>query len=205
MKFKIISLLLSSALALAACGGDKVENKETNTNETKTEQTSQTNNSDDSTSDDNSDNNDDQSINFNDIKTSPEDAIKTAQSEVQGSLKSISFDKDDNKWVYDVSIIDSSNKKHELKIDADNNKIIKSEVDDDQDNEKEQTFDYGKFVPVDEVIKAAQAVYKGDVKEWSLDHDDGKFKYNIELKGKDGKTKEFEIDPENKKILSQDT
>lgn len=223
MKYKILTLMLSSALALSACGNDGNEKESSPNDETKTEETTQTNNdsnndddkndddvddknadnTDEATEADDADDNNEASISIDDIKTMPEEAIKTAKSKVQGQLESISFDHDNNKWVYAVSLIDSNNKTHEVKVDAENNKIIKTEVEDDTDNVK--TFDYGKFAPVDKIIKTAQKVYDGDVKEWSLDHDDGMFKYNLELKGKDGKSKEFEIDAKNMKIISKDS
>lgn len=225
MKYKILTLIISSALALSACGNDGNEKESSPNDETKTEETTQTNNdsnnddddkndnddvddknadnTDEATEADDADDNNEASISIDDIKTMPEEAIKTAKSKVQGQLESISFDHDNNKWVYAVSLIDSNNKTHEVKVDAENNKIIKTEVEDDTDNVK--TFDYGKFVPVDKIIKSAQKVYDGDVKEWSLDHDDGMFKYNLELKGKDGKSKEFEIDAKNMKIISKDS
>lgn len=225
MKYKILTLMLSSVLALSACGNGGNEKESSPNDETKTENTTKTNNDNNNDADDKNDNDDvddknadntdeateaddaddnnEASISIDDIKTMPEEAIKTAKSKVQGQLESISFDHDNNKWVYAISLIDSNNKTHEIKVDAENNKIIKTEVEDDTDNVK--TFDYGKFVPVDKIIKTAQKVYDGDVKEWSLDHDDGMFKYNLELKGKDGKSKEFEIDAKNMKIISKDS
>ncbi|WP_414044387.1 PepSY domain-containing protein [Macrococcus animalis] len=235
MKFKILSLILSSTLAFAACNNDAKDIEKAPKDETKTEQQSEktdtkatdTNDADDNANKDNTakddadddnqadvdntdeateadddDDSNEASISIDQIKTMPEDAIKTAQSKVQGDLESISFDHDNNKWVYAISLIDSNKKTHEIKVDVKENKVLSTEVEDDTDNVK--TFDYGKFVPVDKIIKTAQKVYDGDIKEWSLDHDDGKFKYNLEIKGKDGKTKEFEIDAKDMKILSQD-
>ncbi|WP_414045313.1 PepSY domain-containing protein [Macrococcus equi] len=235
MKFKIIGLILSSTLALAACNNDAKDIEKAPKDETKTEQQSEktdtkatdTNDKNDNADKDNAakdeskdddqtdvdnkdeaseadDDNDknDASISIDDIKTMPQDAIDTAKTKIDGKLESISFDHDNEKWVYAISLIDTDQKTHEIKVDAKENKIISSKIENDNDNVK--TFDYGKFVPVDKIIKTAQKVYDGDIKEWSLDHDDGKFKYNLELKGKDGKTKEFEIDAKDMKILSQD-
>lgn len=237
MKFKILSLILSSTLALAACNNDTNDVEKSPKDETKQEQQSETtdtkatdtndkddnndedndakqegesstedsddvDNKDEATEADDDNDKDEASIKLDDIKLSPEEAIKTAQKKVDGDLESISFDHDMGQWVYGISLIDTNQKTHEIKVNAEQNKIISSEVEDDKDNEK--TFDYGEFVPADKIIKAAQKVYNGEIKEWSLDHDDGRFKYNVELKGQDGKTKEFELDAKDMKILSQD-
>lgn len=237
MKFKILSLILSSTLALAACNNDTNDVEKSPKDETKSEQQSETTDTKATDTNDKDDNNDEEnnakqegtssvedsddvdnkdevaeadddndkdeaSIKLDDIKVLPEDAIKTAQKKVPGELESISFDRDTGQWVYAISLIDTNKKTHEIKVNAEQNKIISSEVEDDQDNEK--TFDYGEFAPIDKIIKAAQKVYNGDIKEWSLDHDDGKFKYNLELKGQDGKSKEFELDAKDMKILSQE-
>lgn len=237
MKFKILSLILSSALALAACNNDakdiekspkdeskqeqqteKTDTKATDTNDkddnadekndakeegdSSVEEQDDVDNEDEATeADDNNDKNE-ASIKLDDIKVLPEDAIKTAQKKIPGDLESISFDRDNGQWIYSISLIDTNKKTHEIKVNAAQNKIISTQVEDDEDNVK--TFDYGKFIPADKIIKAAQKVYNGDIKEWSLDHDDGKFKYNVELKGQDGKSKEFELDAKDMKILSKD-
>ncbi|MCE4957873.1 PepSY domain-containing protein [Macrococcoides caseolyticum] len=237
MKFKILSLILSSALALAACNNDakdiekspkdetkqeqqteKTDTKATDTNdkgdntdeendakqegESSVEEDDDVDNKDEATEADDDNDKNEASIKLDDIKVLPEDAIKTAQKKIPGDLESISFDNDMGQWVYAISLIDTNKKTHEIKVNAEQNKIISTQVEDDEDNVK--TFDYGKFIPADKIIKAAQKVYNGDIKEWSLDHDDGKFKYNVELKGQDGKTKEFELDAKDMKILSKD-
>lgn len=237
MKFKILSLILSSALALAACNNDAKDIEKSPKDETKQEQQAETtdtkatdtndkddnadekndakekgdssveeqddvDNQDEATEADDDNDKDEVSIKLDDIKVLPEDAIKTAQKKIPGDLESISFDRDNGQWIYSISLIDTNKKTHEIKVNAEQNKIISTQIEDDDDNVK--TFDYGKFIPADKIIKAAQKVYNGDIKEWSLDHDDGKFKYSVELKGQDGKSKEFELDAKDMKILSKD-
>ncbi|WP_241692416.1 hypothetical protein [Staphylococcus pseudintermedius] len=100
MKFKIISLLLASGIVLAACGNDD-DQKNTNNadNDTKTEQTTDNNqNSHDNDRDDNDDQNTNQhtktqTIDVKDVKTTPEDAIKTAKSSFDGDVKQVEYKK----------------------------------------------------------------------------------------------------------------
>lgn len=195
MKFKVLSLLLSSALALAACNnGDDTQSKKAK-EETKTTSTTKESKSKEAAS------SDEQAIDLKDIKTTPEQAIQTAKKEVSGALESISFEKDNNQWIYDVNILDKQKKSHEIKINANNNKVIHKETDSEIE-QNEQTFDYGQFTSIDKVFAVAKKSFDGKLKEWSLSHDDGTYKYSLELQKKDGTTKEFEFDAKNLKLLS---
>jgi len=118
------------------------------------------------------------------------------------STDSISFDYDDKekKWAYDVNLRDR-NESHEVTVDAVSNKVLKKESE--KENDKETTINYKDVTPVEDIIEVAKKEYNGDVKEWSLDEDDGVVKYDVEL-AKDGKSKEFEIDAKTKEIIKQD-
>lgn len=147
-------------------------------------------------------NEDDKSVDYSEVKINATQAIETAQKEVKGDLKSISFDYDDKekKWAYDVNLSDE-NESHEVTVDAVSNKVLKNESE--KENDKETTINYKDVTPVEDIIEVAKKEYNGDVKEWSLDEDDGVVKYDVELV-KDGKSKEFEIDAKTKEIIKQD-
>lgn len=144
-------------------------------------------------------NEDTQSVDYSEVKTDANQAIKTAQKEVKGELESISFDYNDKekKWAYDVNLREG-NQSHEVTIDAISNKVLKKETEKENDNEK--TINYKDVTPIEDIIEIAKKEYNGDVKEWSLDEDDGLVKYDVEL-NKDGKSKEFEIDAKTKEII----
>ena len=93
MKFKWMSLLLASGLVLSACGNDnddddmKDDQKDQKSEQTEKENDSQDNdNKDDSTMSDNKSDNKatEKTVKWNDVKVSPEEAVKTAQKEEKG-------------------------------------------------------------------------------------------------------------------------
>ncbi|WP_016912663.1 PepSY domain-containing protein [Mammaliicoccus vitulinus] len=221
MKFKIFSLLLASGLILAACGNDDSDDKKDNKGAEKTEQKTQDDNKDDmddssndkDSNDDktNDDDSDDQNANksttntvkWNDIKVSPEEAVKEAQNEEKGELKDLSFEKEAGDWSYKVELVDGSNENKVL-INADDKSVanVENETEDDDDND--QTFKLSDVAKFEDVLKVAQDKAKGDLKEWSLSEDDGKLVYSIDLKEGNKDTTEFKIDAKSKEILEQE-
>lgn len=146
---------------------------------------------------------DNKTTDVSNVKTSVEDAIKTAQKEAKGDLESISFDYDEKekKWAYEVNLKDAS-ESSEVKIDSDSNKVLKKVTE--KDNDKETTIVYGDVTPIEDIIDVAKKKFDGEVKEWSLDEDSGVIKYDVELV-KDKKSQEFENDAQSKKILKQES
>ncbi|MGO1989129.1 PepSY domain-containing protein [Mammaliicoccus vitulinus] len=221
MKFKIFSLLLASGLILAACGNDDSDDKKDNKGAEKTEQKTQDDNKDDmddsnndkDSNDDqtNDDDSDDQNANksttntvkWNDVKVSPEEAVKEAQNEEKGELKDLSFEKEAGDWSYKVELVDGSNENKVL-INADDKSVanVENETEDDDDND--QTFKLSDVAKFGDVLKVAQDKAKGDLKEWSLSEDDGKLVYSIDLKEGNKDTTEFKIDAKSKEILEQE-
>lgn len=221
MKFKIFSLLLASGLILAACGNDDSDDKKDNKGTEKAEQKTQDDNkddmddssndkdsNDDQTSDDDSD---DQNANksttntvkWDDVKVSPEEAVKEAQNEEKGELKDLSFEKEAGDWSYKVELVDGSNENKVL-INADDKSVanVENETEDDDDND--QTFKLSDVAKFEDVLKVAQDKAKGDLEEWSLSEDDGKLVYSIDLKEVNKDTTEFKIDAKSKEILEQE-
>lgn len=221
MKFKIFSLLLASGLILAACGNDDSDDKKDNKGAEKTEQKTQDDNKDDmddssndkDSNDDqtNDDDSDDQNSNksttntvkWDDVKVSPEEAVKEAQNEAKGELKDLSFEKEAGDWSYKVELVDGSNENKVL-INADDKSVanVENETEDDDDND--QTFKLSDVAKFEDVLKVAQDKAKGDLKEWSLSEDDGKLVYSIDLKEGNKDTTEFKIDAKSKEILEQE-
>lgn len=221
MKFKIFSLLLASGLILAACGNDDSDDKKDNKGAEKTEQKTQDDNKDDmddssndkDSNDDqtNDDDSDDQNSNksttntvkWDDVKVSPEEAVKEAQNEEKGELKDLSFEKEAGDWSYKVELVDGSNENKVL-INADDKSVanVENETEDDDDND--QTFKLSDVAKFEDVLKVAQDKAKGDLKEWSLSEDDGKLVYSIDLKEGNKDTTEFKIDAKSKEILEQE-
>lgn len=212
MKFKWMSLLLASGLVLSACGNDNDDddNKD-DQNDQKSEQTEKENdskdndNKDDSTmSDDKSDNKaTEKTVKWNDVKVSPEEAVKKAQKEEKGELKDLSFEKETGEWSYKVELKDGQDENKVL-INADDNSVtnVENETEDDDDNDK--TFKLSDVAKFEDALKVAQDKASGDLKEWSLSEDNGKLVYSIDLKEGNKDTTEFTIDAKTKEILEQE-
>ncbi|MDK3630352.1 PepSY domain-containing protein [Staphylococcus pseudintermedius] len=209
MKFKIISLLLASGIVLAACGNDDDQKKTNNAdNDTKTEQTTDNNqNSHDNDRDDNDDQNTNQhtktqTIDVKDVKTTPEDAIKTAKSSFDGDVKQVEYKKENGQWVYDIDLR-SNNEEAEVKVSDKDNKVLNTNKEKEMDNDNDKTINYGDAIDFKEAVKIAQEQQKGDLKKWSLDNDDGQFVYNIELMTDNGE-QELVLDAKSGKVLQQE-
>ncbi|UXV32752.1 PepSY domain-containing protein [Mammaliicoccus sciuri] len=219
MKYKMLSLLLSAGIVLAACGngdGDNNDKKE-NQNDEKTEQTTKENsnddqNTDDQDSDDDQNTDDDQSsdkatkntVKWDDIKVSPEDAVKAAQKESKGELKDLSFEKETGEWSYKVELADGTNENKVL-INADDKSVTNVEKEQEDSDDNDQTFKLSDVAKFEDALKVARDKAKGDIKEWSLSEDNGKLVYSIELKEGNKESTEFTIDAKSKEILEQET
>ncbi|MFC6401674.1 PepSY domain-containing protein [Mammaliicoccus sciuri] len=220
MKYKMLSLLLSAGIVLAACGnGDDDNNdKKDNQNDEKTEQTTKENSNDDQNtdddqdSDDNQNSDDDQSsdkatentVKWDDVRVSPEDAVKAAQKESKGELKDLSFEKETGEWSYKVELVDGTNENKVL-INADDKSVTNVEKEQEDSDDNDQTFKLSDVAKFEDALKVAQDKAKGDIKEWSLSEDNGKLVYSIELKEGNKESTEFTIDAKSKEIREQET
>ncbi|ASE34970.1 hypothetical protein BU006_02670 [Mammaliicoccus sciuri] len=208
MKYKMLSLLLSAGIVLAACGNSDDDNndKKDNQNDEKTEQTTKENSNDDQNTDDDqsSDKATENTVKWEDVKVSPEDAVKAAQKESKGELKDLSFEKETGDWSYKVELVDGTNENKVL-INADDKSVTNVEKEQEDSDDNDQTFKLSDVAKFEDALKVAQDKAKGDIKEWSLSEDNGKLVYSIELKEGNKESTEFTIDAKSKEILEQET
>ena len=208
MKYKMLSLLLSAGIVLAACGNSDDDNndKKDNQNDEKTEQTTKENSNDDQNTDDDqsSDKATENTVKWDDVKVSPEDAVKAAQKESKGELKDLSFEKETGDWSYKVELVDGTNENKVL-INADDKSVTNVEKEQEHSDDHDQTFKLSDVAKFEDALKVAQDKAKGDIKEWSLSEDNGKLVYSIELKEGNKESTEFTIDAKSKEILEQET
>ncbi|OOV36858.1 hypothetical protein BS756_07930 [Staphylococcus sp. MB371] len=208
MKYKMLSLLLSAGIVLAACGNSDDDNndKKDNQNDQKTEQTTKENSNDDQNTDDDqsSDKATENTVKWEDVKVSPEDAVKAAQKESKGELKDLSFEKETGDWSYKVELVDGTNENKVL-INADDKSVTNVEKEQEDSDDNDQTFKLSDVAKFEDALKVAQDKAKGDIKEWSLSEDNGKLVYSIELKEGNKESTEFTIDAKSKEILEQET
>lgn len=208
MKYKMLSLLLSAGIVLAACGNSDDDNndKKDNQNDEKTEQTTKENSNDNQNTDDDqsSDKATENTVKWDDVKVSPEDAVKAAQKESKGELKDLSFEKETGDWSYKVELVDGTNENKVL-INADDKSVTNVEKEQEDSDDNNQTFKLSDVAKFEDALKVAQDKAKGDIKEWSLSEDNGKLVYSIELKEGNKESTEFTIDAKSKEILEQET
>lgn len=208
MKYKMLSLLLSAGIVLAACGNSDDDNndKKDNQNDEKTKQTTKENSNDDQNTDDDqsSDKATENTVKWDDVKVSPEDAVKAAQKESKGELKDLSFEKETGDWSYKVELVDGTNENKVL-INADDKSVTNVEKEQEDSDDNDQTFKLSDVAKFEDALKVAQDKAKGDIKEWSLSEDNGKLVYSIELKEGNKESTEFTIDAKSKEILEQET
>ncbi|QHW36550.1 hypothetical protein GZH82_03810 [Staphylococcus ursi] len=210
MKFKMISLLLSTGIVLAACGNDDNDDQKNTSNtdnNTKTEQTTDN----DQKHDDNDRDNDEQDSNPNvkaqtidvkHIQTQPEDAINTAKSSFDGDVKQVEFKKENGEWVYDIDLR-NNNEEAEVKVSDKDNKVLNKQTEKEMDNDRNQSINYEDAIDYQEAVKKAQDAQQGDLKQWSLDSDDGQFVYHIKLMTQNGE-QELTLDAKSGKVLQQE-
>lgn len=201
MQKKMLSLLVASGLVLAACGqgGSSDENKNDSEQKANTEQKQKGDTSGTSETGKNSN-----VIKLGDIKTQPEDAVKTAKKEYDGELKEISFEKEQGKWAYKIDL-QKQGEEGEVIINSKDGKVMNKSTEKEDDYDKAKSFKYEDFKPYDEIIKKAKDNFNGDIHEWSLsrDSDEGKFVYDVDLQ-KGNSKQEFSFDAKTAKILKQE-
>lgn len=201
MQKKMLSLLVASGLVLAACGqgGSSDENKSDSEQKANTEQKQKGDTSGTSETGKNSN-----VIKLGDIKTQPEDAVKTAKKEYDGELKEISFEKEQGKWAYKIDL-QKQGEEGEVIINSKDGKVMNKSTEKEDDYDKAKSFKYEDFKPYDEIIKKAKDNFNGDIHEWSLsrDSDEGKFVYDVDLQ-KGNSKQEFSLDAKTAKILKNE-
>ncbi|WP_372514614.1 PepSY domain-containing protein [Staphylococcus simulans] len=197
----MLSLLVASGIVLAACGqgGSSDENKNDSEQKANTEQKQKGDTSGTSETGKNSN-----VIKLGDIKTQPEDAVKTAKKEYDGELKEISFEKEQGKWAYKIDL-QKQGEEGEVIINSKDGKVMNKSTEKEDDYDKAKSFKYEDFKPYDEIIKKAKDNFNGDIHEWSLsrDSDEGKFVYDVDLQ-KGNSKQEFSLDAKTAKILKNE-
>ena len=197
----MLSLLVASGIVLAACGqgGSSDENKNDAEQKANTEQKQKGDTSGTSETGKNSN-----VIKLGDIKTQPEDAVKTAKKEYDGELKEISFEKEQGKWAYKIDL-QKQGEEGEVIINSKDGKVMNKSTEKEDDYDKAKSFKYEDFKPYDEIIKKAKDNFNGDIHEWSLsrDSDEGKFVYDVDLQ-KGNSKQEFSLDAKTAKILKNE-
>ncbi|GIO24343.1 PepSY domain-containing protein [Oceanobacillus sp. J11TS1] len=113
-----------------------------------------------------------------------EDATKKLEEEYQGTVKELELDKEGNKSYYEAEII-AENQEKDVKLEAETGEVVFEEMDEDEEDNQEQSMEKsineGNLIAQEKAIELAKQEFDGEVVKVALDHDDGRYVYEIEL------------------------
>lgn len=141
----------------------------------------------------------------NAITLSAEDAVKIFNDKYANvNIDEISFEKDNGVYAYEINGFDDANE-YELEINAVDGSIIKDKVEKDNTSDK-KALDLTLIKNIDELV-AASLKDAGDgyhLNSFSLEHEAGITKLDIEVEDANGKDIEYEYNLETKELIKKD-
>ncbi len=70
-------------------------------------------------------------------------------------------------------------------------------------NEARKLKEAGKILPLEQIIASARQLYSGHILEIELEHEDGRYIYELEILDDNGTVWELEYDAKNGKLIKQ--
>lgn len=141
----------------------------------------------------------------NAITLSAEDAIKIFGDKYANvNIDEISFEKDNGVYAYEINGFDNANE-YELEVNAADGSIIKDKVEKDNTADK-KAIDLGLIKNIDELV-ATSIKDAGDgyhLNSFSIEHEAGITKLDIEVEDANGKDIEYEYNLETKELIKKD-
>ena len=141
----------------------------------------------------------------NAITLSAEDAVKIFNDKYANvNIDEISFEKDNGVYAYEINGFDDANE-YELEVNAADGSIIKDKVEKDNTSDK-KAIDLGLIKNIDELV-ATSIKDAGDgyhLNSFSLEHEAGITKLDVEVENASGKDIEYEYNLETKELIKKD-
>lgn len=141
----------------------------------------------------------------NAITLSAEDAVKIFNDKYANvNIDEISFEKDNGVYAYEINGFDDASE-YELEINAVDGSIIKDKVEKDNTADK-KAIDLGIIKNIDELV-ATSIKDAGDgyhLNSFSLEHEAGITKLDVEVENASGKDIEYEYNLETKELIKKD-
>ncbi|MBS4177841.1 PepSY domain-containing protein [Lederbergia citrea] len=142
-------------------------------------------------------------------KITKEQSIEIALKEFQGKVTDVELEKDHGTLTYDIKVKDENGKEHEVIIDANSGKVLKSEADDQEgDNDAEVSDEVEQAqlqkeakITKEESISIAQGKIKGKATDVELEDENGVVVYGIEITDQQGQRHDVKIDAKTGKVL----
>ena len=141
----------------------------------------------------------------NAITLSAEDAVKIFNDKYANvNIDEISFEKDNGVYAYEINGFDDASE-YELEVNAADGSIIKDKVEKDNTSDK-KAIDLGLIKNIDELV-ATSIKDAGDgyhLNSFSLEHEAGITKLDVEVENASGKDIEYEYNLETKELIKKD-
>lgn len=141
----------------------------------------------------------------NAITLSAEDAVKIFNDKYANvSIDEISFEKNNDVYAYEINGFDDTSE-YELEVNAANGSIIKDKIEKDNTADK-KAIDLGLIKNIDELV-ATSLKDAGDgyhLNSFSLEHEAGITKLEVEVENASGKDIEYEYNLETKELIKKD-
>ena len=139
------------------------------------------------------------------VKLSAEDAVKIFTDKYANvNIDEISFEKDNGVYAYEINGFDDANE-YELEVNAADGSIIKEKSEKDNTANK-KAIDLGLIKNIDELV--ATSIKDADdgyhLNSFSIEHEAGITKLDIEVEDASGKDIEYEYNLETKELIKKD-
>ncbi|MGW6584949.1 PepSY domain-containing protein [Streptomyces globisporus] len=142
-------------------------------------------------------------------RLSLDQAVAAALKSVPGTVAQAELDRDDDdpdgRTVWELDVRGSDKKWHDVTVDADNGKVLKTRDDDNDD--RDDHAPRSSAVTLNEAAAAALKTAPGTVTSIDLDDDDDDngsrsdvLRWDVDIAGKDGKQHELRVDAETGKV-----
>lgn len=135
-------------------------------------------------------------------------AVAAALKSVPGTVTEAELDDDDDdndRTVWELDVRGSDKKWHDVTVDADNGKVLKTRDDDDNDD-RDRHAPRSSAVTLNQAADAALRTAPGSITSIDLDDDDDDdrrgdvLRWDIDITGKDGKQHELRVDAKTGKV-----
>lgn len=132
-------------------------------------------------------------------------AEDAALGEVSGKVMESSLDDEFGRAVYKVEVLDRDGRLHELYVDAANGEILRRETEDQEDSAEARSVSERVAIDRNAAEDAALNEVSGDILGTSLEDEDGRAIYEVEILGGDGDLHELYVDAESGQLIGHET
>lgn len=133
------------------------------------------------------------------------EAEDAALGAVSGKVMESSLDDDFGRAVYKVEVLDRDGRLHEVYVDAANGEILRRETEDQEDSAEALSLSERTSIDRNAAEDAALNEVSGDILGTSLEDEDGRAIYEVEILGDDGDLHELYVDAESGQLIGHET